>query len=576
LVSLRRRIARYLSDYRWLILAVASLVAFALGFDGWWHVFRGQQGHNPNVTDCAYWSLNDFFVNSPAQVNVPWTLNIARFLAPAVAGWAGLSALGSLFRDRVQQMRIPLMRDHVVICGLSANAGNAFVRHLHDEQINVVVIELDANNPSIELCRSLGVPVIIGDAQRQRTLKVAGAHRAGRVLAITTDDAVNTQIVATVREFAAHRSRQPRCLALVTNPEFCRLLRVQEAQRGDPELSIDFFNIDEIGARLMLEDYPIDVSHGRAHIVVAHLDPLGVWLVYHAARTWYEKRGDSREPLVVTVFDHQPKDRVEALLGDHPALEKACKFVPFSATARDISRLPQHHNGIDTPPISRAYVTCERDAYAFETALSLRHALEPTIPVVLALSRPHGVAGLLDDVKEAGALSNIDVFPSIERTCTAELVRGGSFEPIAQAIHERWRQEAIAKGQTAPAWRDLDEPRKESSRDQAREIPIHLRKVDCAIAPLRDWDAKDFTFTDPEIRMLAIAEHERWNRERIADGWRLADVKNVERKETPYLLPWEQLKKSYPEIAELDPAFISAMPAILASAGLQIIRTPVE
>jgi RyR domain len=150
----------------------------------------------------------------------------------------------------------------------------------------------------------------------------------------------------------------------------------------------------------------------------------------------------------------------------------------------------------------------------------------------------------------------------------------GSIEPIAQAIHERWRQEAIAKGETAPTWQDLDESRKNSSRDQARHIPIHLRKVGCAIAPLRDRQAKDFTFTDPEIELLAIAEHDRWNRERIADGWKLADEKNVERKETPYLLPWQQLKKLYPDIAELDAVFIRAIPAILASADLQIVRAP--
>jgi hypothetical protein len=150
----------------------------------------------------------------------------------------------------------------------------------------------------------------------------------------------------------------------------------------------------------------------------------------------------------------------------------------------------------------------------------------------------------------------------------------GSLEPIAQAIHEQWRQEAIAKGETAPTWQDLDESRKNSSRDQARHIPIHLRKVGCAIAPLRDWKAKDFKFTESEIERLAIAEHDRWNRERIADGWTLADDKNVERKETPYLLPWKQLRKRYPDIAELDVVFIKAMPAILASAGLQIVRTP--
>ncbi len=148
----------------------------------------------------------------------------------------------------------------------------------------------------------------------------------------------------------------------------------------------------------------------------------------------------------------------------------------------------------------------------------------------------------------------------------------GQFETLAQAIHERWRQEAIAKGEAAPAWQDLDESRKNSSRDQARHIPIHLRRIGCAIAPLSDSKAAGFTFTQAEIELLATAEHERWNRERIADGWTLADEKNVERKQTPYLLPWKQLQTLYPDIAELDTVFIKAMPAILASAGLQIIR----
>ena len=149
----------------------------------------------------------------------------------------------------------------------------------------------------------------------------------------------------------------------------------------------------------------------------------------------------------------------------------------------------------------------------------------------------------------------------------------GQVEPLAQAIHERWRQQAIANGETAPTWQDLDESRRNSSRDQAQHLSVHLGRVGYAIAPLRDLAARDFTFTDPEIELLAAAEHERWNRERIADGWTLADKKNAERKETPYLLPWDELKKRYPDIAELDAMFIRAMPAILASAGLQIIRT---
>jgi hypothetical protein len=116
----------------------------------------------------------------------------------------------------------------------------------------------------------------------------------------------------------------------------------------------------------------------------------------------------------------------------------------------------------------------------------------------------------------------------------------GSVEPIAQAIHERWRSERIDAGEPAPSWEELDESRKESSRDQARDIPVKLRLVGCDIAPRHGQDAVAFTFTDHEVDSLAAAEHVRWMRERIADGW-TAGPKDVARKMTPYLVSFELL-----------------------------------
>lgn len=578
-----------LSDYHWYVLGVAGVVAFILGCIGWW---RYLPGHYPKVihpySDVAYWSFKDFFINSPADPNLPWQLDVARFLAPVVAGWAGLSGLGLLFRDRVQQMRIPMMRGHVVVCGLGDYVGTVFLRHLQETGVRVVVIELDPDNPNIELCRGLGVPVIVGDAQRLRTLQAAGARRASRVLVVTGDDTVNTQIVAGWRQLPDRRSRELGCMARISDPEFSLLLWIQELQRGDAQLSVDFFNIDEISARLLLEDFPIKIDNGQPHIIVAHLDPLGVWLVYHAARAWYDNRGDSTDKLVVTVIDHNPQERVEALLGQHPALDEACQFIStYSASAKDIGQLADHHRDPATPPISRAYVTAYRDQQAFETALRLRHQLDPSITVVVGLSHRHGVAGLLDDVKgaeQAGALANIEVFATMERACTAEFVRGGSFELMARAIHERWRTEQIRDRKPATGWEDLDESRKESSRAQARDIPVKLRLVDCALTPLRRWDARDFHFTDEEVTTLSIEEHERWNDERRADGWTLVRLPKVDdpeeekrlrddakrRKQTEYLVSWEDLP---PDIAEYDSMFVRAIPDILASAGLQIVRT---
>jgi hypothetical protein len=572
-----RWLASKLADYQWWILACAWIAAFALGYWGWWQHLKLNAHIPSDYSYAAYLCFKELVVNSdPDRHNMPLQLIISLFLAPAVFGWATLSALGLLFRDRIQQIRISFMRGHVVMCGLGKYVGIAFLRDLRDKGIPVVVIESDPTNPNIGLCRNLGAPVVLGDAQRKRTLEAARAHRASRLLVVSADDAVNTQIVATWRQLPKRRPHRSGCLARISAPDFSLLLWIQELQRGDPELSVDFFNVDEICARLMLEQYPIDTHCDQPHILVAHLDALGVWLVYHAARTWYENRADNNKaPLVVTVLDDNPEERIEVLLGHHPDLERkdVCKFHRFATSARGVGALRDHHRD---NAFSRAYVTAYRDHEALRTALKLRHALQPGVSVVVALSRPRGVAGLLDDVmktKETGALVNIEVFSTMERTCTAELVQGGSFELMAHAIHEHWRDQKRAKREPAKTWKELDYSRKQSSRAQARDIPTKLRMVGCAITPLRKWDAKGFTFETEEVKLLAIEEHDRFIDERIADGWRLdrslAEADPV-RKLSPYLVPWDELPD---DIAKYDTDFVEAIPSILASAGLQVVRT---
>ena len=158
--SISQPVVRALADYRWHFLVVAGIGAFGLGCVGYYKYLK-----NPTFSDVAYASMQLFFGTTMAQTHLPTTLNIARFLAFIVTGWAGVTALGALFADRLRQMRIPWMRGHVVVCGLGY-AGSVFVRHLWESGARAVVIEADANNPHIDLCRGWGVPVIVGDAQR--------------------------------------------------------------------------------------------------------------------------------------------------------------------------------------------------------------------------------------------------------------------------------------------------------------------------------------------------------------------------------------------------------------------------
>ena len=554
--------------YQWWLVGLAAIAAFALGFAGFFE-------HHHSVSDATYNSLKLFiFHESEANEGVGLCVNIARFLAPAVAGYAALVTLGSLFYERWLQMQIARRRGHIVLCGLGY-VGNAFLESLREARKRVVVIEKDAESPNRQLCRRLGVPVIVGDAQQTRILQAAGVERAARLLAVTPDDAVNTEIVARAQELTSPKSehgRRPRgrdlgCLAQIGDPDLCMWLRIEESKRHDAESALDFFNPNETSARLLLDKFPFDATCERPHILVAHLDAGGAMLIFHAARQWYDHRHDKTVPLLVTVVDDQAEQQVDTLLGQYPVLEneKVCEFATCSASVRSIQRRLAN----TAPRISRAYVTAYDDAQALETALKLRRefdALNTKVPLVVALSGAEGVASLVT----SSSGPNMDVFRTLQQTCTADFALGGSFETMAHAIHARYG-DIQAGNTTPPAWSELGESFKESNRSQARHIAVKLNDIGCQIVPLRDWGAVDFTFTDEEVEKLAEMEHDRWRDERRADDWTWGEKRDNELKKNPYMVEWKKLP---PDIAEWDREFVRAIPAFLASVGLQVVRVP--
>ena len=439
-------------------------------------------------------------------------------------------------------MLIPLRRNHVVLCGLGY-VGFEFLRQLRLAGYKAIVIESDPDNPRIKACRDWGYPVVVGDAQLKSTLEAAGVQRAARLLAVTPDSVVNTEIITRARRLVDN-TRRLQCLARVNDPSLCVFLRIEESNHGDDQTALDFFNTDEIGARSLLDRHPFTVGP-QPHILVAHLDTLGSELILHAARTWNDKRADSSTPLQVTVVDKHAGEQIGALLDEHPALEQVCTFTGYSLSVRDLARL---HNGAGAAPISHAYVTAQRDEQSVETALKLRHALDLAVPVVAALWRAYGVADLLEHSTTSRS-ANLAAFKMLQETCTMELVEGGSFEAIAHEIHRRYRLMQPDGGKSVPPWSLLDESLKKSNRAHARHIGVKLRSIGCEIIPLNDWQAKDFTFTSDELTKLSIMEHDRWAAEKIADGWTLGD-EDPKLKKDPHLVPSHELP---PDVAEWAP-----------------------
>jgi hypothetical protein len=225
----------------WIALAGAALAALVLGAIG-----LGKQG--ATVSDALYGSLQLFVLESNSlESPMPLALEIARWLAPAVAGFAAVRAVLVLFREQFQRMSMRvLMRDHVVIAGLGTK-GYTLAIALKQAGYRVVGIEIDERSPAVAGCRRRQIPVVVGDAADRSLLARLRIDRADRLVVLTGEDRRNIDIA-----FAAQRppGQAPlNALAHLDELGLWRLLQAEAvAKRARLHLRLDFFNLRNAAA----------------------------------------------------------------------------------------------------------------------------------------------------------------------------------------------------------------------------------------------------------------------------------------------------------------------------------------
>jgi Trk K+ transport system NAD-binding subunit len=85
------------------------------------------------------------------------------------------------------------LRNHIVLVGLGG-VGTRIMRLLYDRGIQVIAIDSNENARGVPLARELAVPLIIGDASRETTLRQAGVERCRAMMAVASTDVVNLEV----------------------------------------------------------------------------------------------------------------------------------------------------------------------------------------------------------------------------------------------------------------------------------------------------------------------------------------------------------------------------------------------
>ncbi|MBN1483305.1 MAG: NAD-binding protein [Chloroflexia bacterium] len=578
----RERVQAHWQTYRWLDVLLLWLLALVLGCLGFaQHLSR--QGQEASFWDILYLALQLFTLESGAiPGDKGWALEIARYLAPLVAAYTALQALMILFHEQISMVRLRTIREHVVICGLGRR-GHLLAQRFREQGRRVVLLERDEDNPLINHCREMGAIVLLGDATSDELLQQARIQQARYLLAVSGDDGVNAEVAIRARELLRNSRRRQAlpCTVHVVNPQLCTLLRERELAMGEmASFRLSFFNVFDSGARALLQDYPpFEAESGRRpHLLVIGLGRMGESLILHAANIWCAGDRHNTERFQLRIIDREADWKTESLCLRYPHLQQVCELEPCTMDVRgpDFQRADFLCTQSGQCAISRVYICLDNESLALSTALSLHRRIQDrSIPIVVRMEQSGGLALLLEDVANAGhSPDNLHAFGLLERTCSPELVLGGSHETIARAIHEEYLQQRRQRDPSEPEdvalapWEQLPAEYQESCRRQADHIVLKLQAVDCAIGPLEDPACPALEFSAAEVERMAQMEHERWLDERRQDGWRRGP-KDREHKTHPYLVPWAKLP---PEVQELNRDMVRGLASFLARVGLQVYR----
>ncbi|MFC0030807.1 NAD-binding protein [Micromonospora chaiyaphumensis] len=208
LVRARRRrqpvavLLRALRSFATRKIGVAVLVLLAvIAVLGW---LNARAAH-VNWSDALYLTLVTTLSGQDPDLGKPVAAQIMQVVLN-LAGLALIPLITAAVVDGIVNARLALhagriqpdRSGHVVVVGLG-NIGTRVMAQLHDFGVEVVAIDRNPDARGAPLAHRLGVPLIVGDAGQEETLRAASVDTSQALVVVSTDDGVNLRAALNAR-----------------------------------------------------------------------------------------------------------------------------------------------------------------------------------------------------------------------------------------------------------------------------------------------------------------------------------------------------------------------------------------
>lgn len=553
-----------LNKYNWLfpLLILFTLLLGTVGFFQYGILHQS----SPDWFTSLYLSLQLFVLNSGGIPGpIPLTLEISRFLAPALTAGGIFLAIWEPLHQNYLLFKIRFWKDHIVVCGLSKKAELLIFDFLKnkDEKCNIVLIEPNENHGSLSLMRRKGVIILQGSATDDEMLHKANILQARYLLALTNEETTNILIAQRATVIYNHHPEKilPDSILQVilhiddfytTNifKEFHEKAVPENSQfrGGGSRMDYHAFSIYQLAAIFMVDHFSPDhyvelneESDAAAHLLIFGDNLAAQYLILEAAQMYHFANLKKTRITVVADEVDRIHHTVESL---YPFLDETVE-IHYVKADQFFSR----QSPVDCDSISVCFVALDDDGKSVYFSRKLRQYLythsqrakekylqaftrqqnfsSALPPIKVLLPRNTALVNIFDDVAMELKSLNIEVINMDHEICNKRTIVDNrkTEDFIAKHIHYEWAKNQAEKNNTPVRsmqveWDSIKDAQKDSNRLPARHLYIKLRYVNAELSDEPSGEELNFDTLDPDIwDKIARMEHNRWMAEKSIGGF---------------------------------------------------------